>query len=179
MAAYAAFLRAINVGGNNLLPMKKLAEIMTALGYGGVKTLLQSGNVVFWSDEADEIVLTSVIEAAIDAACGFRPAIMIRSRAEMELVSVSNPLLTAETNPARLITVFLREEPSADGIAKIDPSSFPDETFVISGREMYVLYGDGMGNSKFVPAYYERRMGTVGTARNWNTVTKVLALLQG
>jgi uncharacterized protein (DUF1697 family) len=177
VTAYVAFLRAINVGGNNGLPMEKLAEIMAELGHGGVKTHLQSGNVVFTSHRDDEQVLTAEIEAAIEQGAGFRPAVMLRSRSEMEAVVAANPLLSPEVNPARMLTVFLRERPPAEGIAKLEPERFPNEKFAVVGREMYVLYDDGMGNSKFTPAYYERRLNVPGTGRNWNTVTKVLALM--
>jgi uncharacterized protein (DUF1697 family) len=177
VTAYVAFLRAVNVGGNNGLPMKTLAKIMMELGHGDVKTHLQSGNVVFSSDREDERAMSTEIAAAIEAQAGFRPAIMLRSRAEIEGVIAGNPLLTPEINPARMLTVFLEEKPAAEGIARLEPERFPNEKFAVVGREMYVLYDDGMGNSKFTPAYYERRLNVLGTGRNWNTVTKVLALM--
>ncbi len=177
MPAYVAFLRAVNVGGNNLLPMKRLAEIVSALGFEDVRTHLQSGNVVFTSDDDFETHIASTIEAAIEQAVGFRPKVILRSKTEIDAVFDANPLLTPATNPSRLITVFFHDQPAPDGVAKLDHAKFPEETFVVADREMYVLYGDGMARSKFNPSYYERLLGAAGTARNWNTVAKVRALL--
>lgn len=178
MPMQVALLRGINVGGNNRLPMKTLTEIVASLGHNRVKTHLQSGNAVFSSEERDEEALTSEVEQAVERACGFRPEVMLRTRSEIERVVEANPFSGQEFNPSRLITVFLRSQSSGEAIARLESNRFPDINFFVVGREMYVMYGDGMGQSKFGPAYYERRLGTLGTARNWNTVTKVLALLQ-
>jgi uncharacterized protein (DUF1697 family) len=86
--------------------------------------------------------------------------------------------LSDDFNPSRLITVFFRSSPTQQAIARLDEGTFDDVRFVVRGREMYVKYGEGMGTSKFVPAFYERRLGTSGTARNWNTVLKMHAFLQ-
>ena len=177
MNAYAAFLRAINVGGHGILPMKQLVSIMNEAGYGNIKTHLQSGNVAFTSRESDETKLSNAIEDAIEHACLFRPSIFIRTRSELESVLASNPFFSDKTNLSRLITVFLRDAPDKASIARLDRDRFPDVQFSVAGRELYLLYDEGMGRSKFVPAYYERRLGTIGTARNWNTIVRIASLL--
>lgn len=178
MPTYVGFLRAINVGGNNMLPMKKLTKLLTGMGLGNVKTHLQSGNAVFETDVSDEFNLAKSIEDEIERASGFRPPFILRSEAEMIEVIKANPLMTSETNPSRMIVVFFRDRPDEQGIARLEPERFPDERFIIVGREMFVAYGDGMANSKFQSIYYERRLGTIGTARNWNTANKVVALMR-
>lgn len=177
MRTHVAFLRGINVGGNSLLPMKRLAEMASDQGLTSVKTLLQSGNLLFDAGGRDIDGVGNGLGESIEAAFGFRPAIVIRSREQLADALASNPFATNGANPARLITVFMPSSPSTEAIAKLEPSRFPDVSFAVAGREMHILYDDGMGSSKFSPSYYERRLGVLGTARNWNTISKALALL--
>jgi uncharacterized protein (DUF1697 family) len=177
MRSHVAFLRGVNVGGKAILPMQRLAEMASACGLGSAKTLLQSGNLVFDARERNIGAIGHELEESIEAEFGFRPAIVMRSREQLAQAMASNPFLASGADPARVITVFMPAAPSDEAIAKLDPSRFPDVVFTVVGREMHILYDDGMGSSKFVPAYYERRLGTLGTARNWNTIAKVLALL--
>lgn len=177
MPKFVAFLRAINVGGNNMLPMKSLVDMLSELGFADVRTHLQSGNAVFSAPTMNEVELAELIESAIERRCAFRSTVLIRTRNEFDTVVSSNPLLSQGINPSRLITVFLRDHPARDAILRLDDAAFPGVSYAVVGREMFVRYDEGMGASKFVPAYYERRLGTIGTARNWNTVLKMQTLL--
>jgi uncharacterized protein (DUF1697 family) len=177
MRSHVAFLRGINVGGKAVIPMKRLAEIVVGFGVESVITYLQSGNVVFSVANVHIDEMIPDLEATIETEFGFRPAIIVRSADDIARIINVNPFAGNGVNPSRLLTVFLRSTPGAPDIARLDPLRFPDVSFAVLGREIHILYGEGMGNSKFVPAYYERRLGTVGTARNWNTIAKVHALL--
>jgi uncharacterized protein (DUF1697 family) len=177
MRSHVAFLRGINVGGKAIISMKQLAEIADRIGLASVKTYLQSGNIVFSAPDDEIDAKISDFERAIETEFGFRPAILVRSAEEMASVMAMNPFTGNGVNPSRLITVFLRSMPKTADIERLEPSRFPDVSIAVLGQEMYVLYSEGMGNSKFVPAYYEPRLGTVGTARNWNTVAKIRGLL--
>ena len=178
MRSHVAFLRGVNVGGNAVVPMRRLIAIAETLELASVKTLLQSGNLLFSAPDERIDEVRQRLGAGIEAEFGFRPAVIMRSRAEIERVIETMPFGGNEVDGSRLLTVFLSSAPTDAQIGQLESARFPDVSYAIIGQEMHILYGNGMGSSKFVPAYYERKLGTVGTARNWNTVTKILALLR-
>ena len=171
MTAYAAFLRAINVGGRNMIRMDALKGLHEALGFSGVKTHLQSGNVVFTAKRAD----AATIERAIAKTLELEITVILRTAAEMRAVVKANPFPEHEAQGNRLVVVFLSELP-ADPHA-LDAYQGHEKKEVV-GRELYVVYGDDMARSKLTNALIEKKLGVRGTARNWNTVTKMTALLE-
>lgn len=162
---YFAFLRAVNVGGRTLL-MKDLKELCASLGFDGVRTLLQSGNVAF---DAKRKPSETQIAEAIRASSGLETKVMIRSEDEFRRVIANNPF-TPIRNPSLLLVVFLEAEPKG-ALTYSGP-----EKFQVVGRELYVDYVNGVGRSKLTITRIERSLGVAGTARNWNTVTKMLEL---
>lgn len=163
---YFAFLRAINVVGRNMLRMSDLQALCTSLGFANVRTLLQSGNVAF---EAKRRPSEAKIAQAIRESAGLDIKVMLRDEAELRAVVARNPFLPVR-NPSQLLVFFLEREASG-------PIVYPGpETFHVAGRELYVDYVNGAGRSKLTTALIERCVGCAGTARNWNTVTKLLAL---
>lgn len=167
-----ALLRGINVGGKNILPMKALAEMFAAAGCGEVKTYIQSGNVVFRYGAKKDVA--SVVQAEIAKQFGLKVPVVVRSAAEMVKVLAENPFLTAGIDEAWLHVMFLEDEPSAVMIAELDAArSAPDE-FVVKGREIYLHLPNGAAKTKLTNAYFDAKLKTVGTQRNWRTV-KTLA----
>ncbi len=164
MTAFIALLRAVNVGGTGKLPMSELTAMCEALGYGGVKTWIASGNVVFTSDQP-EAQIKAHLEASLLAWASKPIAVMVRTAEEMRAVLDANPFPQAPPN--RCVAVFLDAAPSAlDGI-----KGQKDEEIRPGEREIYVHYGDGMAGSRLViPA------AAAGTARNMNTVAKLADL---
>jgi uncharacterized protein (DUF1697 family) len=163
---YFAFLRAINVTGRNVLRMDDLRELCTSIGFANVRTLLASGNVVF---EAKRKPTEKQIAEAIREAAGLDIKVMLRNEAELRSAVERNPFNPVR-DPARLLVFFLDRAP-AGRIVYSGP-----ETFHVDGREVYVDYVNGVGTSKLTSNLIERSLGVSGTARNWNTVTKLLAL---
>lgn len=164
MASFVAFLRGINVGGNNLIPMAALKATCESAGLTDVRTYLQSGNVLFTTTRKDPARL-------IEKALELDVTVIVRTIDELRAVIAKNPFEDeAKTDPGRLVVVFLEREPSA----KLD---WPGpEVIKPAGRELYIYYPDGQGRSKLTNAYIEKKLGMRGTARNWNTVTKLLTL---
>jgi uncharacterized protein (DUF1697 family) len=171
-------LRGVNVGGRGAISMADLRSCVESLGHTDVTTYIQSGNLVFTSGQPAGTVaargrVAREIEHALATNSGLRTTVMIRSVPELRTVVDEMPFAGDEREPTRLVTVFLAEAPTADAVASLERDRFP-ERFAVHGREMFVHYVNGQGRSKFTPAYFERRLGVAGTARNANTVRKLL-----
>jgi uncharacterized protein (DUF1697 family) len=179
MAVLVAMLRGVNVGGRNKLAMDALRTLCGSLGLRQPQTCLQSGNVVFATDQPDLIPLASGIEDAIEKRFGFRPAVILRTPAELTRVIARNPFAARDgIDPARLIVTFLARDPGPGAHARIRALHAGPEELRLAGRELYTYYPDGMGRSKLSPALLDKALATPGTGRNWNTVTKLLELAQ-
>jgi uncharacterized protein (DUF1697 family) len=172
---YCALLRGINVGGKAKLPMKELAAIFAACGATGVKTYIQSGNVVFASEDAEACV--AAVTAAIAKQYGYPGRIVLRSGAEMKSCLANNPFARAGAEESALHVYFLAEAPRPDAVKGLDAGrSTPDE-FVVKGREVFLFLPNGMARTKLTNAYFDSRLGTVSTARNWRTVGALVGML--
>ena len=177
MTTYVAFLRGVNVGGKNRLPMAELREALTARGFAGISTMLQSGNVLLSSADSEGGVAASIGDA-IEDAFGLRIGVVTRSAADLAAAADRDPFVAAgpERDPATLHVVFLSEEPTAVAVASIEPDRSPPDACAVDGREVYVSYPEGSGRSRLTLEYLERRLGVQGTARNWRTVQRLAAL---
>jgi uncharacterized protein (DUF1697 family) len=180
VTAYAALLRAVNVGGKNRLPMAELRTELSARGLEDVSTVLQSGNVLFHSAKAESAVAATIAEA-IDKAFDLRVGVVVRTAEELETVAGRNPFLGSgrELDPATLHVAFLSARPTAAAVATLDPDRSPPDSFVVVDRDVYLQYPKGSGRSRLTLDYLERRLGTQGTARNWRTVLRLADLLTG
>jgi len=163
MSAFVGLLRAVNVGGTGKLPMARLRALCEEAGFAHVTTYIQSGNVVFQSS-LPEAKVKAKLEKALDAEMGKSCAAIVRDDAELASVIAKNPFPAALPN--QLAVVFLDEAPAK---GSLDGVKIPGrEALSLHGRELYIHYPDGMGQSKLrVP------FAAVGTARNLNTVVKL------
>ena len=168
MAAFIALLRAVNVGGTGKLPMSDLKEMCETLGFAGVRTYIASGNVVFTSRKS-EAAVKKALEAALETYADKLIGVMVRTVAEMQAVLADNPF--PKLAPNRTVVVFLDHAPPADALAGLRGQK--NEEVRLGRREIYVHYGDGMGQSKLVIPSAKTE-----TARNMNTVA-ALAKMAG
>ncbi len=176
--AAVALLRAVNVGGNGKVGMADLAAMFRALGLGDVKTLLTTGNVLFDHEVSDGI--ETMIERETERCLGLRTTIFVRSAGEWRALIEANPYADmAENDPSHLVVVVLKNAPALDAEARLRVAITGRETVRIVGRQLYACYPDGIGNSKLTMPVIEKAVGTPGTGRNWNTVQKIAAGLQG
>jgi uncharacterized protein (DUF1697 family) len=160
MPAFIALLRAVNVGGTGKLPMSELKAMCEELGFAQVKTYIASGNVVFTSRKSESAIKTA-LEKQLKAYAGKPVGVAVRSAAEMAQVLADNPFPKAAPN--RTVAIFLDGKPPKDTLSAVRGQK--NEEIKLGRREIYVHYGDGMGQSKLViPA------AKTGTARNLNTV---------
>lgn len=173
-----ALLRGINVGGKNKIPMTELKSLFASLGLEDVVTYIQSGNVVFRSPAGDAQDIAAGIQKRIAEDFGFSVTVLLRTPAELGEITECNPFLRGEADLSKLHVVFLDGPPPADGVAQLDPGRSPPDEFSMSGREIYLHLPNGAGRSKLTIDYFERVLGIAATARNWNTLLKLLALTQ-
>ncbi len=177
MPTFVAFLRGINVGGNKTIPMARLKALFEALGFDAVKTHLNSGNVVFASTEKDRAKLKKTIEAAIEKEFGFRPETMLRDTAALRKVVAKNPFpAMAKDDPSHLVVMLFAEKPDKDAAKRLAAAYQGVEEIRVAGEEAYITYPNGIGKSKLTNTLLEKHLGVAGSARNWNTVTKLLVL---
>jgi uncharacterized protein (DUF1697 family) len=184
MATHIALLRGINVGGRNKVAMADLRDVVAGLGHTGVSTYIQSGNVLFTSDEADTEALGKGLEGAIAARLGVKPSVIVLSCDELARVVRDNPY-AGEPNSKLVHAVFFRGPVPPGSAAAIEAGeqraaergSARDSARIV-GTTLFVHTPDGFGRSELALYLLGRPASpcAAGTARNWSTVTKLLAL---
>jgi uncharacterized protein (DUF1697 family) len=162
-----AFLRGINVGGNSLLPMSVLKAICEEIGFLNVRTYIQSGNVLFESEQPESIFANTLHQALVEKKQIDTP-VMIRTIRELTEIVVQNPFPYADNSK---VGVMFFAEVVPQNLTD-DLRSHGREEVVISGREIYIFYPDGMGKSKLMFP----KLSQKGTVRNINTITKLVEL---
>jgi uncharacterized protein (DUF1697 family) len=171
-----ALLRAVNVGGRTM-KMADLKAMVEAIGFSDARTLLQSGNLVFSGGEAADVEVESLLEAEAEQRFGFDVDVIVRRALEWAAMIVDNPFAReAIDDPSHLLAMPLKTAPAADALAKLRAAIKGRERVAIIDRNAYLVYPDGIGESKLTIAVIERHLGVRGTARNWNTVQKLAAM---
>jgi uncharacterized protein (DUF1697 family) len=172
---YVALLRGVNLGANRRLAMADLRRWLDDLGYGDVRTHLQSGNAIVRSDKPPAEVARE-IEKRIEEETGARIPCLIRTHEELRRVLDADPFAGIATDPARYVVAFLSDRPANPRLATLDPAAYEPERWHIGEREIYLWYPNGIHDSRLNRELTDRSLGVVATARNWNTVRKLAAL---
>jgi uncharacterized protein (DUF1697 family) len=168
-------LRGINLGSRNRVAMPALRELLTSAGFDDVRTYVQSGNIVLGSDATEER-LVSECRKQIAEAFGLDIEVVARTRDDLAGVVERNPLAEVADNPKRYQVSFLSAEPDPEVVRKIGAFAAPAERLVAIGRELYAWHPDGIGRSKLSARLAGPSLGVTATARNWTTVTTLLAM---
>jgi uncharacterized protein (DUF1697 family) len=180
MTTHVALVRAINVGGRNRISMSDLRALLTELGLANVRTVLQTGNVVFDSRGRSPEELERLLERAAADRLGLDTVFVVRTAREWQELVSANPFpAEAETDPAHLVVMPLKETPDRDRLSDLAATIVGREVVRSCGRQLYIVYPDGIGRSRLTSAVIERRLATQGTARNWNTALKLASLAAG
>ena len=175
MPRQIALLRGINLGARNRVSMPELRELLSGLGHEDVKTLLQSGNVVLTSDETGE-ALEQALEAAITEELGVESRVVVRTVRELAGVVERDPFGEVADDPKRYQVSFLSAKPKAAVVKALEAADVAPEQAVVSGREIYAWHPEGIQRSPLAKLLTDEKLGVTATARNWNTVTKLLEL---
>ena len=177
MNKWVALFRGINVGGNNLLPMKDLVALLEAIGCTEVRTYIQSGNVVFSSSAATVPQLARSIGKSILNIHGFEPLVQLLSVEALHNAVRLNPFSEAEENPKTLHVYFLAETPKSAYQESLNDIKLESESYRLEENVFYLHAPDGIGRSRLA-AKAEKLLGVDATARNWRTVKKLLELAE-
>jgi uncharacterized protein (DUF1697 family) len=174
---YIALLRGINVGGHKSVSMSDLCDLVAKLGFTDAKSLLASGNLMFRDDSRTPADLERLLEAETAKRLDLRADVFVRTAREWKAVVSRNPFRKeAERDPAHLLVMFLRRAPNAKEVKTLQDAIKGPEIVRADGRHAYIVYPAGIGRSRLTSTLIEAKLGTRGTARNWNTVLKLAAL---
>ena len=177
MTTYIALLRGINVGGHQKVTMADLRDMATRLGLATVQTLLQSGNLVFRADARPAVHLEHLLEAEAIKRLALQSDFMVRTAEEWKKIVARNPFREqAVRDPSHLVVMFFKDAPKASEVAALQAVITGPEIVHADGRQAYITYPDGIGDSRLTNVLIERKLGVRGTARNWNTVLKLETL---
>jgi uncharacterized protein (DUF1697 family) len=168
-------LRGINLGPNNRVAMPQLRELLTSAGIDSVRTYLQSGNVVVSSD-AEPDVLAAECERRLADGFGLNISVIVRTRDELAEVVRRDPFGDVAENPKRYQVSFLSDELAPEVVAQLAALATDSERFATIGREAYAYHPEGVARSKLSTRLAGRSLGATATARNWTTVTSLLAM---
>jgi uncharacterized protein (DUF1697 family) len=175
---YAGLLRAVNLPGHNAISMAALAAFLGELGLEDARTLLQSGNFVARAADRDAAALERRLEREAASRLELTTEFHVRTPSDWSGLIAANPFQPeARNDPARLAVLFMKAAPSRAAVKKLEAAIPGREVIRASGRHLYAYYPDGMGRSKLSTALIARHLGASGTARNWNTVMRLQALL--
>jgi len=179
MKVVISLLRGINLGGHHKIAMSELCALYGSLGHGNARSHINSGNVVFRTGERELAAVAKKLESAIEKKFGFHADVIVRTTAEMRDVIRRNPFAKhKQVEPGKLLVTFLPQKPSA-GLAEQIRSLKPDpEEMYLDGREIYTYFPNGVGRSKLFSALSGKALKNQGTARNWNTVLKLLEIAE-
>jgi uncharacterized protein (DUF1697 family) len=171
---YVGLLRAVNLGPTNRVGMADLRELLEGLGMKEVRSLLQSGNLVFHGSARSTSQLENLLQRETARRLGLETQYFVRTAGEWKDLLADNPFpVEAKRDPGHLLVVFLKEAPARAVVTSLQKAIAGREVVRAKGRQAYVVYPDGIGRSRLTSALIERKLGTRGTGRNWNTVLKL------
>jgi uncharacterized protein (DUF1697 family) len=165
LPTYIALLRGVNVGSGRKVPMHDLRALFDSLGHTDVRTYIQSGNVVFTATAGTPARVRSAIEQGIARDFGLDLAVLLRKRTDLAKVLERNPF------GAEAYITFLDDLPNRKRVAALDPAPYSPDEFVVHGRAVFVRCPNGYGRTKVNNTFFERKLATKATTRNWKTVT--------
>ncbi len=179
MTRLVSLFRGINVGGHQAIRMDELKDLHESLGLKDVVTYIQSGNVVFTSDDADLAQLPRQIEDGFAQKFGFHVKVIVRTSAELRDIIANNPFQNQPMKePKWVVVLFLATRPDSTALADLQKTYVGPEELYLIGQELYIYYPNGIGRSKLSLTLIEKKLKTIGTGRNWNTILQLQKLIQ-
>lgn len=170
MTKYVVFLRAVNVGGNTIIKMADLKRMFESFGLEDVQTYIQSGNVIFESDEAEADELATRVESQLEKALGNRIPLFVRTIEEVQAIAAKSPFETKDEETVHV--AFLNQKPDKKQQQALMAFKSEADDFTVKGREVYNLRRD-RENSVFSNAFIEKILKMPSTTRNLTTIKKI------
>lgn len=183
MPLYLALLRGINVSGQKIIKMEDLRKRMGDAGYNNVKTFIQSGNVIFESNEKSKAKLASAFEAFLMKEYGYEVTVFVVDKKDIEAAIDNNPFTEGRTEEEagfkKLYVTFLSGEPAADNMEKLRQAPIGQDEIGVIGNVLYFKLFSKASDSKLSNSLIENKLKLRATTRNWNTTLKLLSLMEG
>lgn len=174
MQTYISILRGINVSGQKKIIMTDLVNLYEDLGFSDVVSYIQSGNVIFKTNQKTTgTKLAKTIEAKLSEKYGFDVPVIIRTLSELTKVIAANPFINEPEDS--LYVTFLSAAPNANNLEKLDDVSFLPDTFEIIDKEIFLSVAS-YGNTKLSNNFFENKLKVTATTRNWKTVNKLVEM---
>jgi uncharacterized protein (DUF1697 family) len=177
MTTYISILRGINVSGHNIIKMAALKEMYEKLGFSDSTTYVQSGNVVFKSENTDTKKLEQIISHEIENTFGFQVPVIVLTAESLETIIRQNPFVDDnKKEPAFMHVTFLSEPPQAFDRENILSKKAPKEEIFFTENAVYLYCPEGYGQTKLSNTFLEKKLKVGATTRNWKTTTKLLEI---
>jgi uncharacterized protein (DUF1697 family) len=178
LSTHVALLRGVNLGGKNLLPMRELAQMFVGAGCSDVRTYIQSGNVIFRAAPGLLEGFPDRMTKQIAERFGCRTPVILRTAKQFADAVRDNPFAKAAADEKALHVYFLASLPNAQDVARLDPERSRPDAFSVHNREIYLHLPNGMARTKLTNSYFDSKLATTSTARNWRTVLKLFELME-
>ena len=173
METHLAFLRGINVSGQKIIKMQDLVLLFESFGFNNVKTYLQSGNVLFDSDETDSAKLIKIIDNGIFKELGYRVTVILRTKQDLLDIVESEPFKNYLGDVKYYIT-FLSKEPKQPPTLPIQMNEIENEVFKLENNNVFTVGFNIKGRYGFPNVFIEKEFSVPATTRNWNTILRIL-----
>jgi uncharacterized protein (DUF1697 family) len=170
MNTFISMLRGINVSGQKRVGMTALKSLYESLGMLNVRTYVQSGNLVFESNEQSPSKLANMIEVQIERSLGFSVSVFIREPKDFEQIIASNPFLKRNEDPSKLHVTFLDDSLLGSALSNLAMPNKEGDEFFAGDKGIYLFCPNGYGRTKLSNAFFERKLKVAATTRNWKTV---------
>jgi uncharacterized protein (DUF1697 family) len=174
MNIYIVLLKGINVGGHKKVPMAELRELLTKSGFEGVMTYIQSGNVILKSSESNLQKIENMVKATIQDYFGFEVSVLVRVREDIQRIFNESPF--SEEKKKKSYFTMLHTSPDHELVKEAAEKNYEGEEYYIINDCIYYYCDKGFGQAKFNMKFFERKLNTFGTSRNYNTMVKLLSL---
>ncbi|PID99038.1 hypothetical protein CSA80_02890 [Candidatus Saccharibacteria bacterium] len=175
MGKRIAILRGINVGGKRKILMADLKSICEQLGWRNVQTYIQSGNIIFDSDQEGSD-LENKLEKAIINTYGFDVPVIVRTAGEIENSIRNNPFFSEDADVNQLHLTLLKEKPNKENIEKALTFNYEPDKFKIDDKDVFIFCAGKYHESKLTNNFFEKQLQVGATTRNWKTVLKLAEL---
>ncbi len=177
MKTFLSILRGINVSGQKKIQMMDLKILYEELNFKQVTTYIQSGNVIFKNENAND--LSKRIEQKIFEKYNFNVPVVIRTSDEIQNIIVENPFLREkDIDSSKLYFIFLAEKPAQEDIDKIKKKDYAPDTFYISGKEIYLYCANGYSKTILNNNFFENKLKVIATTRNWRTTNELASIIK-
>ena len=173
---YIALLRGINLGGKTMMKMDDLKAEFERLGFGNVRSYINSGNLAFDTAKTTETKLIEKIEDAIEARFGRRVHVMVREQKDIERILKANPFDGQYESHKQMHVLFLKESMPAEKEEQLHAAALPGDRYSVADREIYCHLTGGVADSLLTKGFFEKKPAVPYTGRNWRTVEKLAEL---